>query len=90
MSTIKLPLPHEVILRINKYMSSPTSSLINCNCLPVSTRDWDDYDRCLHLHQQYKYFCYLHKFPTMLMMLNWTSTDYELYFIYVYPSMRYV
>ncbi len=88
MRAIRLPLPPEVILRINKYMSSPTSTLVKD--VPVSTRDWVDYDRCLHLHQQHKYFCYLHKFPTMTVMLNWTSNDYELYFIYVYPSMHYV
>ena len=85
---IQLPLPHDVILRINKYMSSSTSFLVKD--VPVSTRDWHDYDRCLHLHQQYKYFCYVHKFPTMMVMLNWTSDDYELHFIYMYPSMHYV
>ena len=85
---IQLPLPHEVILRINKYLSSPTSFLVKH--VPVSTRDWNDYDRCLHLHQQYKFFCYVHKIPTMMIMLNWTSNDYELHFIYMYPSMHYV
>jgi hypothetical protein len=82
---IKLPLPKEVILRINKYMSSPTSFLVKH--VPVSTRDWSDYDRCLHLHKQYKIYCYLHHITPMEFMSTWTSSDYEL-FLYVYPYMK--
>ena len=79
---IKIPLPKEVILRINKYMSSPTSFIVKD--VPVSTRDWHDYDRCLQLHKQYKLFCYIKNFPPMIVMLNWTSSDYELlYFIHI-------
>ena len=83
---IKLPLPKEVILRINKYMSSP-SSCIKYACLPVSTRDWSDYDRCLHLYKQYKFCCYLHHITPMMIMTTWTSSEYEL-FLYVYPYMK--
>ncbi len=84
MSTIKLPLPKEVILRINKYMSSPTSRLIRLIQHVVSTRDWDDYDRCLRLHQQYKFSCYLHQLTPMMRVTTWSSSDYEL-FLNVYP-----
>lgn len=79
---IKLHLPAEVVLRINKYMASP-SSFIN---VQVSTKDWDDYDKCLHLHKKYKLLCYIKKKEPIMFMEDWNSEVYEL-FLHVYPHM---
>jgi hypothetical protein len=79
---IQLHLPSEVVIQINKFMSSP-SSVIKYFCVPVSNLDWDDYDRCLQVHKRYKLLCYIKKTEPMPLVVNWTSEDYEL-FLHVY------
>lgn len=81
---IRLPLPPEVILRINKYMSSP--SCIKYACLPVSTRDWDDYEKRLVIYKKYKFFCYEHHLRPILFPTDWASNMCQI-FLEIVPYM---
>ncbi len=78
----KLSLPAEVIFRINKFLSSPSRFK---ESIPVFTRDWDDYDTCLHVHTTYKMMCYIKKTQPMMFMFEWSSFEYKL-FLYVYQQ----
>ncbi len=85
---IRLPLPPEVILRINKYMSSPTSRLIQHLplCTRDCTRDWNDYDERVLLYKKYKFFCYDRNCRPILFPTHWKSTDCQI-FLEVVPYM---
>ena len=65
-------------------MSSPTSSLVKH--VPVSTRDWDDYEERLVLYKKYKFFCYAHNHRPILFPSHWRLIDCQI-FLEVVPYM---
>ena len=79
----KLSLPEDVLFRINKFLSSPSRFKEH---IPVSTRNWYDYDTCLHVHTKYKLLCYINNTQPMMFMVEWSSYEYEL-FLYVYQHI---
>jgi hypothetical protein len=71
---IRIPFPPEVILRINKYMSSPSSLIQD---IPVSTRDWKEYEERLVIYKKYKFFCYERNLRPILFPTEWDSSMYQ-------------
>lgn len=81
---MKISLPEELTCHINKFMSTPSSDAISKACIPVSTRDWDDYEKCLLLLKSYKLHCYSQNIRPIVLPKNWNAIDYEL-FLFVLP-----
>ena len=81
---MKISLPSEVTYQINKFMSTPSSHAISQVCIPVSTRDWDDYEKCLQFLKCYKLQCYAQNVKPIIPPKNWNAVDYEL-FLFVLP-----